>query len=819
MTRRPAESWLRRQHLSLAQALIGIGLVTVIGATPLLVLWEYTDLTQTIDEFGLAQNVTGTLADAQRDAILLELDLERLDDGRATLGEVRDQSAFLGQQLRVLDAHDFPVDVDERVRTAVEAQRSVKSRLDALDGADRATVLAAVPSLRHDATVANDALHGMYSEFENSFYSDLADQLRDRRDHQVLILWSAVLALVLGAGLTWSLRQSIRRDFDAAYLQLETESAERIAAQVATQVSERRFLALVQDSTDVTLVIGADRRVTYASPSAVRTFAELGVDVLGAELSGLVHPSRAAFAREQVMACFSEPGRSVRFDAPLLLGARDDDADAEVAMAERDPDLYVDLHLTNLLDDPAVRGIVVNARDVTERTRHAVELGRLAYHDRLTGLPNRLSLERELDQLDALGGGATVLTLDIDDFRSVNHRVGDTPGDAILRALAARLSTQVGRATAYHFGGDEFALLVPTCMATPEAEDLVAEVRRVIAEPVLLDPDVVELRACIGVVAASLATVRGYELLRHADATLHEAKRLGPQHVVVLDEERACAAVGRAAMAEALSHALARNELEVHFQPIVLARDRSWGAVEALLRWNSPTGPVSPAEFIPIAEQSGLIVPIGRWVMATAATELVRLRALTGLPLHVNINVAARQLLETDLMGDLEAVLERTGLPPDALVVELTESAVLEDPDRAIAVLTAVRAAGIHVALDDFGTGYSSLSYLLRLPVSVMKIDRAFLRDVTVSERTRRLLGSLVEMAHDLGVLVTVEGVETEEEMSVAVDAGCDAVQGFLFSRPMPADALVASLPGLPLAVPTAARRMTDDGARHPDRR
>ncbi len=778
--------WFRQQHMSPVQALSGIGLTLVVCATPVLVMWQYSSLTSTVGDFGLAQNITGVIADAQRDSLLTVIAVERLDDGDAAVSEVRAQVAFLGQQLHILDTQHVTGATKPKIRAALRAQESLTGRLDELltvnPPADRAAIQLAVPALKHEAAITESSLHGLHAQYENAFYGKLSARLGAGRDLQMLTLGLALLSVALGAGLAWSLRQSVFRDFDRAYELLAREAADRELAQAAVGRSERRFRALVQQSTDVTLVLDGEHRVTYASPSGANLLRAAHLDPLGASILELVHPSAVTLVAESFRECAVEPARTVTLDLAVQLNRGP-------AFAGAAPDRYFVVQLTNLVDDPAIAGIIVNAHDVTERTRHAAALEHLAYHDPLTGLPNRLSLESDIGHLRARSSGATVVMLDLDGFRAVNDRIGEQAGDDLLRDLGSRLAALSGFAT-FHLGGDKFALLGDSALDGSEVARLVAEVRHQVATTTP-DPHAIPFSAGIGVAMGSLANVHGQELLRHADSMVHQAKQQGADQLVVLDEARTRAAAERGAMVDQLSHALERNEFEVHFQPIVSAESRRWVAVEALLRWRSPDGPVSPTVFIPIAEQTGLIVPIGRWVLATAVREIVRVRALTGLPLRVNVNVSSCQLHEADFIEQVLEVLAETGLEADSLVLELTESAVLEDPDLAISVLSRARSSGVHVALDDFGTGYSSLSYLLRLPVDIVKVDRSFLHDVTTSVRTRQLLHALVALAHQLDMRVTVEGVETDEEKDVVIQAGCDTIQGFLLARPMPVAALI----------------------------
>jgi diguanylate cyclase (GGDEF)-like protein len=651
--------------LTWAQRLLVAGLVVVVALAPLLTYLEYRALVGTVDTFGLAKNVTGNLADAQRDALLTALAVEDLADGRTDVPAVSEQVAFLGQQLRILAGDQLPADAAAGVAEASAGQQRLAAALADL-GAEPGTAALAValPTLREEAGTAQDALHGLYAELENGFYHELSDRLRARAQGQAVVLASLVLALGLGIALSRSLRRSVREAAETSFGLLLAEAQERARAQ------------------------------------------------------------------------------------------------------------------------ESIAG---------ERTRHAEEVEHLARHDRITGLPNRFALESELDRLAAEESCATVLLADLDAFRHVNESWGFETGDALLCEIGGRLQEVDPRFSVFHLGGDTFALLGAVACDGPAIHRAATQVRGTVARSLAVDGERVHLTAGVGGVAARLDTVRGRSLLRLADAALRAAKRQGRDQVVVLDEGRARHDQERAALLARLATAVRAGELELHYQPIVRADDLSWTSLEALVRWRRDSILVPPSEFVPAAEESGLIVPIGRWVIETALRDLGRLRLATGLPLSMNVNVAAPQLAEPDFLDHVLATVQRHALDPAAVVLELTESAVLVNPDHAAAQLTAARAAGLRVALDDFGTGYSSLGYLVRLPASTVKLDRSFLRDAD-TDAGRTLLSSVVGLSHAMGLLVTVEGVETEAMLQQVRAVGADTVQGFLVARPVPIGALLRSM-------------------------
>ncbi|GIG28365.1 putative bifunctional diguanylate cyclase/phosphodiesterase [Cellulomonas marina] len=769
------------------QGLLELALAAAVLATPVLSLRDYASLRATADSFSLAQDVTGNLADAQRDALLALVQAERLDAGDDSVVTLRQQSAFLGQQVRILAAKDLDGPVAAQVTQAVADHARLDAHLEALPdvlapdevAAARATVVA-------DAEAVVADVRGLYARLEGAFYSELSDRLQQQNAQQRLVVVCAALSLLLGGLLVVLLQRSVRREFSAAYALVVREAAERAEAQRAVELSERRFRALVAHGNDITLVLDERGALTYVDP---RTSTALGTTVGpldGLRVGDLVPADLQASAVASFRACLAAPGATTTLDVAVRLPRAGQDPAGLTHLAVR---------LTNLLGDPAVAGVVVNAHDVTDRTRHAAELEHLAYHDRVTGLPNRLRLDRDLDAAaadDEHGTGVAALAvLDLDGFRSLNERVGALRGDAVLHELGARLRRHVPDGVVYHLGGDEF---VVRRAGDDDAHGLAQTLRAALRVPLDAVPGVA-VTAGIGVVAARAADVRPHELVRHADAAMQEAKRRGPDQVETVDGAGLAEQAARQHLVDRLAEAIAHDRLELHYQPIVRTGDRSWVAVEALVRWRTADRLVPPDEFIPLAEESGLVLALGRWVVATAVRDLAVMRAAGRPDLRVSVNVAATQLHDLGFLDHVRHCLARARLSPDAVVLELTATVVLEDPEHAIAVLAAAQAVGMEVALDDFGTGYSSLAYLLRLPVDLVKLDRSFLRDLTVSPRTRRLLGALTAIVHDLGMRVTVEGVETEAEMAAVVAAGCDTVQGYLLARPAPLGALTPAAP------------------------
>ncbi|RZS87327.1 diguanylate cyclase (GGDEF)-like protein [Motilibacter rhizosphaerae] len=537
-------------------------------------------------------------------------------------------------------------------------------------------------------------------------------------------------------------------------------------------VPDEVLLSVLLDHTsDLLLVVAPPGEVVYASPSLLAQLAD-GDALVGRTALHLVHPTQRELAREVHYRCL-QTGQPETVDLQLLLRT----PSVELAY-EPGRWFQVTMH-----PRPGL-GLVVTGHDISARIAHAKELEHLAFHDRLTGLANRVRLERELDR--PVRGRRAIMVLDLDGFARINERVGETGGDAVLRSTAWRLRRMIpaGGLCAY-LGGDEFALLLTGIRSPAQAEVLAEQVVGALAEPVRVGDDVLTVTASAGLAIDVGDALHGDELLRRADSAMHLAKQQGRGRTVVFDSAAAARAAARAEVARRLAAAADEDELVLHYQPLLaLASGRVHGA-EALLRWDSSTGMVPPDEFIPVAEEAGLVHELGRWALRRACADLVALPGLT-----VSVNVSARQLHHDSFARSVEQALSSSGIAPERLVIELTESAVVEDPAAAQAVLGRLRRLGVGIALDDFGTGYSSLSYLLHLPVDTLKVDRSFVADIVTDRRTQLLVHGITTLAHDLGMSVTVEGVETEEQLEAIRQTGCDAVQGYLIGRPVPLAAL-----------------------------
>jgi diguanylate cyclase (GGDEF)-like protein len=422
--------------------------------------------------------------------------------------------------------------------------------------------------------------------------------------------------------------------------------------------------------------------------------------------------------------------------------------------------------------------------------------------DPLTGLPSRLLLMNRLQsaiaRIDRTGGHVAVLFIDLDRFKVVNDSLGHHAGDRLLVVVADRLRTTARRhELPARFGGDEFVIV---CEDIADAQDAVAVAERLLkalAQPFDFDDVPAFVGGSIGIAVTSDPRAAPADLVRDADAAMYRAKQAGGGRWSIFDQVVRDRAVARQATEAALRNAIADDELVVHFQPEISVATGAIVGVEALVRWDRPGhGMVSPGEFIPIAEETGLIVPIGKWVLHEACAQA---KTFDDGRLVIRVNVSARQLAEPGLADTVKDALAASGLPPERLVLEVTESVVLEDGDRSVAALQALRDIGVGVSLDDFGTGYCSLSYLRRLPIDSLKIDRSFVRGLGHEADDDSIVTSVIDLARSLGVSVVAEGVETEEQLAGLRARGCDTMQGFLFAKPAPA-ATVAALMAQPAA-------------------
>jgi diguanylate cyclase (GGDEF)-like protein/PAS domain S-box-containing protein len=564
------------------------------------------------------------------------------------------------------------------------------------------------------------------------------------------------------------------------------QTLQRIAlsAEVDRRNSEAYFRTLVLNTADVILILDLADRVRYASPSAASLFET--TDLTGAALPHLVETPSVAEVRRRL--------DRVRAGEPDYHGEewhvrRPSAGEALVEASCRD-----------LRHEPTVDGLVVTLRDVTESRRMQDELYRRATYDALTGLPNRevfmLAAQRAIDEAVRNGCRAGVIVTELDDFKMVNNTMGHTAGDELLAMVGLRLTAALsevgtivpangGDWTVSRLGGDEFAACISGVTSDAEVERAVDTVMDCFSEPFVLSQGAVTVAASVGV-AMTAQTTDSQELLRQADLAVSVAKDAGKGRSLRYEASLHTRVVDRLRLRNDLELAVAAGDFVLEFQPIVALPNGRTAGFEALVRWDHPVrGRLSPAEFIDLAEESGLIVPLGNWVLhhairAAAGWQHTR----PGDGPYVSVNVSARQLRTPGFVDRVRDELADSELPPGRLTLEITES-LLARGGGVDLELAELRADGVRVAIDDFGTGFSSLSYLRQLPVDVLKLDKSFVDTITSSREQYAIINAVIQIARTLNLEVVAEGIETEEELDVLSAVGCGFGQGYLLSRPM----------------------------------
>jgi diguanylate cyclase (GGDEF)-like protein/PAS domain S-box-containing protein len=568
---------------------------------------------------------------------------------------------------------------------------------------------------------------------------------------------------------------------------------ERKRAQEVLERSVARFAALIEHGRDVITIVDADIALLYASPAYERVFGYHSAELIGKPLGVTLHPED----RERVTSILS-----------CLVADRGAVRNLECRFAHADGTWrYGEVTFVNRLDDPAVLGIICTTRDVTERVEAAARLVHQALHDALTGLPTRsLVMDRlatALARTARANDVVAVLFCDLDAFKVVNDSFGHEGGDRVLIEVAHRFTRELrGADTVARTGGDEFVVVCEGLSGVEESTALAAHVRDIVEEPIVFDDFETAVSVSIGIVTVAgseASTADPLTLLRNADAAMYRAKRGGRARWVLFDESLVSAATCRRGLESELRRALVADEFVLHYQPIYDLNDDTIVGVEALLRWDNPTrGLLQPHEFIGLAEETGLIVPIGTWVLRQACNQMRRWACEVRWPGWMSVNFSGRQVAEPGLASAVNEILAASGLNADLLRLELTETALLRAGHAAAVELGAVRKLGVHVGMDDFGTGYASLTNLQQLPIDFLKIDRSFVITLTRGGKMRdngnAIVAAVAQIGQTLDLETIAEGVETEEQAKLLREYGCPYGQGYQFARPAPANEIAKLL-------------------------
>ena len=557
-------------------------------------------------------------------------------------------------------------------------------------------------------------------------------------------------------------------------------------AQATLLLSEDRFRSLIQNSSDVTMILSETGDFRYVSPALKDLLQYEPSDLIGRRALDFVHPEDLEFVRRLLGGEFQS--------SPVT-------TTLEFRMLRRDGTIRnVEAVVSNQTDRPSVAGYVVNIRDTTERKKFEALLAHRALHDPLTGLANRQLIldraEQMLERARRTGEPLAVFFIDLDNFKDSNDSLGHGAGDQLLQMVAGRLrgilraSDTVGR-----LGGDEFVILAEGVSLAGGPEMIAQRVHEVLKPPFHI-PGVegltISISASIGIASGDRET--GEDLLRDADIALYRAKGAGRDQSVLFEREMQSAATERLALKSDLESALGRGEFFLLYHPIFDLDQVELQGVEALLRWQHPTkGTITPDVFIPVLEERGLIVDVGRWVLSEACQQVAAWHS-RGHRTSISVNVSMRQLESDRLVDDVRDALEASSLDPSSLILEVTESTLMRDADATVDRLNRLKKLGVMVAIDDFGTGYSSLAYLRKFPVDVLKIDRSFVADMHRSPDAAALIHTLVELGRTLGLVTLAEGIEQQDQLDGLRGERCDHGQGFIFSRPVAASEILELL-------------------------
>jgi diguanylate cyclase (GGDEF)-like protein/PAS domain S-box-containing protein len=565
---------------------------------------------------------------------------------------------------------------------------------------------------------------------------------------------------------------------------------ERKGVEKAIKASEERFRSLVQNTSDIITILEADGTVRYISPAVERVTGYKPEGQIGTNALGSVHPDD----RDRALGIYAAVLKNCGLHQPV-----------EFRVPHKDGSWrYLEHIVNNLLDDPAVRGVVVNSRDVTERKALEEQLRHQALHDPLSGLPNRAlfmdRLEHALTRANRRGSKVAVLFMDLDNFKITNDSLGHQKGDQLLVAVADRLKACLrSEDTAARFGGDEFTVLIEEVDEVSDAVRVAERIAENLQRPFALDQYEVFFTISIGIALSGPLQNPPADLLRHADLAMYQAKHKGKARYEVFEPSLGTDALERLRLETELRRALERGEFKVYYQPVVTLEGGRIVGAEALVRWEHPTrGLLLPEEFLSVAEDTGLIVRIGEGVLREACHQMRawQERYPSVPPLTVSVNLSPRQFFRPELVTE---ILAETKLHPGSLQLEITEGTMMRNGvHSANNILHNLKDLNVQLAVDDFGMGYSSLSYLKRFPVDFLKIDRSFIagleQDTDGVSKDAQIVSAMIELTHALGLEAVAEGVETSAQLAWLRNMKCDLGQGNYFSEPLPSEALAVIL-------------------------
>ncbi|HYH07454.1 MAG TPA: EAL domain-containing protein [Thermoanaerobaculia bacterium] len=556
--------------------------------------------------------------------------------------------------------------------------------------------------------------------------------------------------------------------------------SERKRAEQELEQREKRFRTIVEKSWSGVVLLDGELRFSFAGSSTQHLLGYDDAELVGRSLFDFVHPHDLENARGMLHDVLAEPNHEAHGEWRFRL--------------RRGNWVWLEGFSQNLLHEPSVGAIVLNYRDVSQRKETEKQLEYRAHYDSLTGLPNRLlfrdRLVNALSHAQRNRVGVAVMYLDVDHFKLVNDGLGHSFGDMLLADVARRLHSALRASdTISRIGGDEFSILLPEVTNTEAVAGVARKVLDALDKPFRVEGHDLFVTASVGISCYPSDGDDAETLLKCADAAMYRAKELGRNQAQLFTASMNERYVRRLALEQHLHHAIEREQLELYYQPVYDRARRRIVSLEALLRWRDPNrGIVPPIEFIGLAEETGMILAIGEWALRAACKQLRQWHD-QGVPtLRVAVNISAVQLQQRELVEIVRSALEESSLAPQMLQLEITESAAMQNFEMTMKVLRELRDMGVGIAIDDFGTGQSSLTYLKHFPIDTVKIDKEFLRDVIADETAAAIVSYVINLAHTLQLKVVAEGVETEEQYTFLRHYACDLMQGYLFSKPIPAD-------------------------------
>lgn len=583
---------------------------------------------------------------------------------------------------------------------------------------------------------------------------------------------------------------------DLTFTAFIRDISERKRAQRELEQREQRFRTIVEKSWSGVVLLDGDIRFSFTGSSTQHIVGYEDQEILGRSLFDFIHPRDVEAARMVFAGVAQQPNH---------------EAHGELRFRHKNGTwVWLEGFSQNLLHEPSVGAIVLNYRDVSQRKETEKQLEYRAYYDSLTGLPNRLLFRDRLVHSLAHAArnrvGVAVMYLDIDHFKLVNDALGHSFGDRLLADIARRLQSALRASdTISRIGGDEFSILLPEVVTADAVAGVAGKILDSLAQPFGVEGHDFFVTASVGISCFPSDGDDAETLLKCADAAMYRAKELGRNQAQLFTASMNERYVRRLALEQHLHHAVERNQLELYYQPVFDRSRRRYVSVEALLRWRDPTrGIVQPSEFVGLAEETGMIIPIGAWALRTACHQL-REWQKQGLTLRMAVNISAVQLQQRDFTDVVRAALAESGVEPDMLQLEITESAAMQNFELSMETMRELRGMKVGIAVDDFGTGQSSLIYLKHFPIDTVKIDKEFLREVTSDDTAAAIVSYIINLAHTLQLKVVAEGVETEEQYTFLRHYACDMMQGYLFSMPMPVSEVVPFLQQAPRSRSTHA--------------